>query len=169
MNKIRISGIIPESIVDGPGIRYTIFSQGCNHFCKGCHNPQTHDLNGGRECDIDDILKDIMKNPLLRGVTFSGGEPFLQAEQFSKLAKFIKKQGLNIVTYTGYKFEDLIRNINNKAGWRELLENTDILIDGPYEQEKRNLMLRFRGSENQRILDAQASLANRRAVEKKLF
>lgn len=166
MNKIRVSGIIPESIVDGPGIRYTVFSQGCNHFCKGCHNPQTHNLNGGKEYDVEDIIKDIKKNPLLMGVTFSGGEPFLQAEQFARLAKLIKNLGLNIVTYTGYKFEDLIRSFDKEPGWKDLLENTDILIDGPYEQEKRNLLLRFRGSENQRILDVKESLASERAIEK---
>ncbi len=166
MNKIKISGIIPESIVDGPGIRYTVFSQGCNHFCKGCHNPQTHDLNGGKEYDIEDIIKDIKKNPLLMGVTFSGGEPFLQARQFACLAKLVRNLGLNIVTYTGYKFEDLIKGFDKEPGWKDLLENTDILIDGPYEQKKRNLILKFRGSENQRILDVKESLANKKAIEK---
>lgn len=169
MNKIRLSGVIPESIVDGPGIRYTIFSQGCNHFCKGCHNPQTHDMNGGKNCDIDDILSEIKKNPILKGVTFSGGEPFLQAEKFSKLAQGIKNLGLDIVTYTGYTFEHLVKNLDNQPGWRALLESTDILIDGPYMQDRRNLMLRFRGSENQRVLDAKKSLALGQAVERELI
>lgn len=168
MSKLRISGIIPESIVDGPGIRYTIFAQGCNHFCKGCHNPQTHDIRGGKDYDIDDIVEDIKKNPLLRGVTFSGGEPFLQAERFAELARNVKSLGLDVVTYTGYIFEDLLKNLDKEPSWRDLLENTDILIDGPYIQEQRNLMLRFRGSENQRLLDAKESLIRGQAAKKEL-
>ncbi|MBO5364276.1 MAG: 4Fe-4S cluster-binding domain-containing protein, partial [Clostridia bacterium] len=109
MDRFRISGIEPESIVDGPGIRYVIFVQGCPHHCPGCHNPQTHDFEGGKEQDFASILTEIDKNPLLSGVTFSGGEPFCQAEALAELGKRIKGRGLNLVCYSGYTFEELLR------------------------------------------------------------
>lgn len=104
---IRIAGIVRESIVDGPGIRFVVFAQGCPHKCPGCHNPQTHDFQGGYDCSIETILLEIDKNPLLAGVTFSGGEPFCQAERFLPLAKEIKNRRLDLVAYTGYTLEQL--------------------------------------------------------------
>lgn len=158
MNKVRIAGIIPESIVDGPGIRMTIFTQGCIHHCKGCHNPETHPLNGGKFVNIYDILDDIKSNPLLDGVTFSGGEPFLQSKELSLLGKEIKALGLDIITYTGYTFEEIVTGIDKHKYWKELLNITDILIDGKYKEDSRSLLLKFRGSKNQRIIDVKKSL-----------
>lgn len=164
MSKIRLSGIINESIVDGPGLRFVVFSQGCPHKCKGCHNPQTFDINGGYDMDTSDILKEVKKNPLISGITFSGGEPFLQAEQFSDLAKKSRSLGLNIMSYTGYVFEDLLKKLHIRNDWKKLLENIDILVDGPFDLTKKSLLLKFRGSENQRIIDVKKSLKYRRAI-----
>lgn len=149
---LRIAGVVRESIVDGPGIRFTVFCQGCPHDCPECHNPQTHDFDGGYDCDTDRIFDEIMKNPLLKGVTFSGGEPFCQAEAFAALAARIKKDSdLDIVSYSGYTYEELI-SMNDEAV-SKLLLLTDILVDGPYLDRERDLTLRFRGSKNQRMID----------------
>ena len=163
MSKIRLSGIIEESIVDGPGIRFVIFSQGCPHHCKGCHNPQTFDPSGGYEYDTNNLIMKIKKNPLLKGVTFSGGEPFLQAEAFTELAREIHSLGLDVMSYTGYVFEDLIAHKEN-ISWQNLLHNIDILVDGPFLLEKKSLLLKFRGSENQRIINVKESLKNNKTV-----
>lgn len=159
MNRqLRIAGIIKESIVDGPGIRLVVFTQGCRHNCPGCHNPNSHSFEGGTLVDISFILQQVKNNPLLDGVTLSGGEPFEQAEILAELAREIKNLGLNIMTYTGYKFEYLLANADAHSGWAELLDQTDILVDGRFDIEKKNLLLRFRGSENQRIIDVRKSL-----------
>ena len=158
MDKLRISGLVEESIVDGPGIRFVIFSQGCPHKCKGCHNPHTFDPKDGYDQNISDIIEKIQKNPLLSGVTFSGGEPFLQAKAFSEIAKESHEMGLDVISYTGYTFEDLEIGFLSNPHWKSLLENIDILVDGPFEIEKKNLLLKFRGSENQRIIDVKKSL-----------
>ncbi|MBU5257004.1 anaerobic ribonucleoside-triphosphate reductase activating protein [Tissierella praeacuta] len=154
MSKIRIAGIEEESIVDGPGIRLVVFTQGCNHNCIGCHNPETHSFYGGKLIDIDNIINMIIENPLLDGITLSGGEPFEQAIECSILAKKVRNMGLNVVTYTGYTFEEILRNDN----FRELLLQTDILIDGKFDISKKSMMLQFRGSTNQRIIDVKKYL-----------
>lgn len=158
MSILRISGIISESIVDGPGIRFVVFAQGCKHHCKGCHNPSTFDLNGGFAIEIDSIINEIKKNPLLKGVTFSGGEPFLQAEAFTELAKKCHELGLDVISYTGYTFENLVSGFDTHPDWKSLLQNIDILIDGPFIEEKKSLLLKFIGSSNQRILNAKLSM-----------
>jgi len=163
--KIQLSGVINDSIVDGPGIRFTIFTQGCLHNCPGCHNPSTHDPTGGYTADIDALFEQIQKNKLLKGVTFSGGEPFLQAEALAKLGVKAHAISLNVVTYTGYTFDYLLANREQHSGWQELLEQTDILIDGPFLLEQKSLLLSFRGSANQRVLDCKASLRDGTAVE----
>jgi anaerobic ribonucleoside-triphosphate reductase activating protein len=157
-DKLRISGIIKESIVDGPGIRYVVFTQGCLHKCEGCHNPQTHDLEGGYFIDIDDIITEVKKNPLLDGLTFSGGEPFLQPEALSTLGKAAKALGLNIITYTGYTFDQLTELSKSKPDITSLLQVTDILIDGRFELSQKDLLLKFRGSKNQRPIDVPNTL-----------
>lgn len=161
---LRIAGTVNDSIVDGPGIRFTIFTQGCPHHCVGCHNPETHDFNDGKDIDTSELIEKIKKNPLLDGVTFSGGEPFIQAEILAALGKEIKALGLNIVTYTGYTFEELYKN-RDKNGWDKLLEVTDYLIDGKFEIEKKDWTAKFRGSSNQRYLDCQASIRQGSGVE----
>lgn len=152
-DSIRLAGIVRESIVDGPGIRFTVFCQGCPHACKGCHNPETHDFAGGKDVSIDRLLEEIDKDKLLAGVTFSGGEPFCQAEAFAELGRRVKERGLNITVFSGYTLEELIEMAEGKSDIRELLELTDILIDGPFVNELRDLTLQFRGSSNQRVID----------------
>ena len=161
---IKLSGLVPESFVDGPGIRFTIFTQGCPHRCDGCHNPETHDFNGGRMADVDKILYKITENPLIKGVTFSGGEPFCQPEPLAYLAKKLKEMGYHIMSYSGYTFEQLFDMSGENSYIRDLLENLDILVDGPFILSERSLELRFRGSKNQRIIDVHKSLNTGKAV-----
>ena len=118
-NKIKISGIVKESTVDGPGFRYVVFTQGCPHNCKGCHNPQTHSFDGGSYIDIDTILEDVKKNPLLRGVTISGGEPYMQAKKIAKLLSKIDRKKLSTIVYTGFLYEDLLNNANENNGYTD--------------------------------------------------
>ena len=157
---MRIAGIIRESIVDGPGMRFVIFAQGCPHGCPGCHNPQTHDFEGGFDADVTSIMAEIEKNPLLRGVTFSGGEPFSQAGEFTDLAAQLKTKGLDIMTYSGYTFEEISRSAQTRSDWKRLLEHTDILADGPFMESMKDLTLRFRGSKNQRLIDVNETMKN---------
>ena len=153
MKTIRIAGVVRESIVDGPGLRFTVFCQGCPHGCKGCHNVATHDFSGGYDCEIEKILAAIDQNPLLDGVTFSGGEPLCQPEEFYNLAVEIKKRNLNIMTYTGYTYEELMEMGKDNHWITDLLELTDLLVDGRYVEAERDLTLLFRGSRNQRVID----------------
>ncbi len=149
--KLRIAGTVNDSIVDGPGIRYTIFTQGCPHHCPGCHNPQTHDFADGQDADVENILKEIFNNPILSGVTFSGGEPFCQAEALLPIAEAIKEKGKHLMIYTGYLLEHLQKMEN--AGVQRLLELADVIVDGPFIMAEKNLTLSYRGSENQRVID----------------
>ncbi len=149
MGKIRIAGIVEESIVDGPGIRFVVFVQGCNHNCKGCHNKDSHSFSGGKLMKTEDIIEMMKSNPLLKGLTLSGGEPFEQAEECLLLAKEAKSIGLDILAYSGYTIEDLLKE--NK--YKKLLQEIDILIDGPFIKEEKTELLKFRGSKNQRILE----------------
>lgn len=161
---IKIAGVVKESIVDGPGIRYVIFTQGCPHKCPGCHNPQTHDINGGKDVAISKLVEDIKRNPLLKGVTISGGDPFVQAKAVSKLISQLDKKRYNIMVYTGYEYEELISMANSENGFMELLENTDILIDGKFDITKKSEFIAFRGSTNQRAIDVKETLANDKIV-----
>ncbi len=162
--RLRIAGIEPESFVDGPGIRMTIFTQGCHHNCPGCQNPQTHDFNGGRLIDIEEIVSMLDDNPLLDGVTFSGGDPMDQAEALIPLARIIKERGLNLVIFTGYTYERLMELAAGRPGFMELLSYADILIDGPFIMAKKSLEIKFRGSSNQRIIDVPKSIVEGRVV-----
>ena len=150
---IRIAGVVRESIVDGPGLRFAVFCQGCPHGCKGCHNVATHDFSGGYDCEMQKILDAIDQNPLLDGVTFSGGEPLCQPEAFYKLGLEIKKRNLNIMTYTGYTYEELIEMGREDHWVADLLSLTDLLVDGRFVEEEKDLTLLFRGSRNQRVID----------------
>ena len=164
--QIRIAGIEPESIVDGPGIRFAIFVQGCSHHCKGCHNPQTWDFSGGELTDTDEIFSKIKCDPLLDGVTFSGGEPFCQCAALTALADRIHAEypAMTIISYTGFTFEQLLENANAENGYLELLNRLDGLVDGPFQIENKSLELKFMGSTNQRFLDVKRSLACGKAV-----
>ena len=150
---LRIAGIMRDSIVDGPGIRFAIFCQGCPHNCPDCHNPETHDFNGGSEVTVGRILEEIDKNKLLKGVTFSGGEPTCQAEPFAALGRAVKDRGLDITLFSGYTYEQLMQRAEEEPALAELLSLTDLLIDGPYIKAQRDLTLQFRGSSNQRLID----------------
>lgn len=153
LGELRLAGVVKESIVDGPGLRFTIFCQGCPHGCEGCHNPDTHDFEGGYMCPISRIMDAIDKNPLLAGVTFSGGEPMCQPEAFLTIAKECKKRGLNIMCYTGFTYEELLGMAKTEPAIGELLGLLDYLVDGKFILAERDLSLIFRGSRNQRYID----------------
>ena len=162
---IRLAGIAYESLVNGPGIRRVFFSQGCNHNCKGCFNPETHDFLGGEEKNINELIEDVYKNPMIKGITFSGGDPFERAEEFAYMAKAFKEKNLNIWSYTGYTFEYIINNLESRIGWKELINNLDVLVDGKFEEDKAVDGLKFRGSTNQRIIDVKKSLKENKVYE----
>jgi anaerobic ribonucleoside-triphosphate reductase activating protein len=162
-NTLRISGLSNDSIVDGPGLRFVIFTQGCDMHCEGCHNPSTWDKNGGYLITFDEILQKIAANPLLDGVTLSGGEPFLQAKALSELVKRIPKE-LDIICYTGYTYEYLIENTNEDNGYESLLSVIDTLIDGEFRESEKSYELVFRGSRNQRSIDVKRSLEDKKVI-----
>lgn len=149
--EIRLAGVVTESITDGPGIRYTVFMQGCPHGCPGCHNPQTHDFQAGSLRTVDDIFEEFRRNPMLKGITFSGGEPFCQPAALAELAARVHAAGRDVVAYSGWTYEELTAMRN--AGIQRLLDETDLLVDGKFILARKNLELLFRGSENQRIID----------------
>lgn len=157
--KLRLAGITKESVVDGPGLRYVIFTQGCPHHCPGCHNPHTHDYAGGYEASITSLLNSILDIKLISGITFSGGEPFMQAGSCAKLALLVKQHrtDLNILAYSGYYYRELLLLAETNRELGEFLQLVDILIDGPYDRDKRSYNLAFRGSSNQSIIDLMAS------------
>ena len=159
---LDVSGIVSDSIVDGPGIRTTIFSQGCPHHCPGCHNPETWAFGCGTQVPVEALVEIVESNPLCRGVTFSGGEPFAQAAAFAKLAKLLTAKGYEVASYSGFTFEELLRG---SEAQKALLQSIDILIDGRFILAQKSLEIAFRGSRNQRILDVKKSLAEGRAVE----
>ena len=159
---IRIAGIIKESIVDGKGLRLTVFTQGCPHRCEGCHNPQTHDVAGGYDCPAETIIAEFRNNPLLAGITFSGGEPVLQAKELIPIAQAVTAAGKNCVLYSGYTYEELLSMQNPDV--MELLSLCSWLIDGRYIAAERDLTLSFRGSRNQRIIDIPATLEAKQII-----
>ena len=158
--QIKLAGLVPESIVDGPGYRFAVFAQGCPHKCPGCHNPHTHDFNGGKIYDTVRIAELVTEYKLTDGVTFTGGEPFCQPEEFLELAKSI--EGYNIYCFSGYKFEELLAMKNSAV--KELLSRIDVLIDGKFLQEQTSYLLKFKGSKNQRVLDCKESVRQGKAV-----
>ncbi len=155
--KLRIAGTIDDSVVDGDGYRFTIFTQGCPHRCPGCHNPETWDARAGRDADTDALFDAIRQNPLLSGVTFSGGEPFRQPAPLAELARRVHALGLDVWCYTGYTLEALQDAAARDEAAAGLLAATDVLVDGPFRQKERDLTLRFRGSRNQRVIDMNAT------------
>lgn len=148
-----MAGVVRESIVDGPGLRMAVFCQGCPHGCPGCHNQETHDFAGGYDCEIEKIVQAVKADPLLDGVTFSGGEPFCQPEAFFNLALALKelRPDLNLMAYSGYTYEEL--TAMHSEGVDRLLAIIDYLVDGPFILAERDLTLLFRGSANQRVID----------------
>ena len=160
--RFRLAGVVNDSIVDGPGLRLAVFAQGCPHHCPECHNPQSHDFDGGEWGDTAEILRIAEDNCLLDGITLTGGEPFCQPEACAELARGAHELGLNVWVYTGYLFENLL---NGTDAQRELLKNADVLVDGPFLIAQKSMDVRFRGSKNQRLIDVQKSLDAGHAVE----
>lgn len=162
---MRIAGIVQESIVDGPGLRVTVFTQGCVHGCPGCHNPATHDPAGGREMTLADVTAEILKNPLTDGLTLSGGEPFCQAADCAVLAAAAHGAGYDVWTYSGWTFEQLLEKMKTEPETAALLRETDVLVDGPFLLAARSLSIPWRGSRNQRLIDVKKSLAAGAAIQ----
>lgn len=156
--EIRIAGTVEDSIVDGPGLRFVVFTQGCPHHCDGCHNPETHDFAGGRVTTTDALFEQCMENPLCSGVTFSGGEPFCQAEALYELGSRFKSAGKHLMCYSGWTFEELLAKAQREGSVGKLLSIADVLVDGKFDISKRSLSLQYRGSSNQRLINVQESL-----------
>ena len=146
---MRIHRTMHDSIVDGPGLRFVVFTQGCPHRCPGCHNPETHDPTGGTEISVEEVIADMLRNPLTDGLTLTGGEPFLQVEDCAKIARAAKVAGLNVWCYSGWTLEELQARPEAEV----LLKEIDVLVDGPYVEAQRSLRLQWRGSENQRLIE----------------
>jgi len=153
---MRLSGISPESTVDGPGLRFVIFTQGCPHECDHCHNPESWSCEDGKEFSSKEIIRMMRKQcKSKRGITFSGGEPFLQPYELLQVAEAAREMDLDVVTYTGFTYEQIIGE--GDPDKIALLHASDILIDGQYKHDLRDIGLRFRGSANQRVIDVVAS------------
>ena len=152
---IRVLDILEETTVDGPGFRTSIYCAGCLHQCPGCHNPQSWDMKGGKPVSVEELLAKVLGDRFA-DVTFTGGDPFYQAEAFGQLAILIKQQSKKTIwAYTGFHFENLL----TQPASRQLLEHIDVLVDGPFVQSLRDEDLLFRGSSNQRLIDVPRSMA----------
>lgn len=160
---VFMAGLVGDSIVDGPGLRCTVFTQGCPHACPGCHNPETWPFGAGRAVSAEDIFAEIKRYPLSRAVTLSGGEPFCQAEGLLPLCKILKENGYEIAAYSGYTIEELL---NGTPAQKQLLGYLQTLIDGKFVQAEKGLSLRFRGSKNQRVINVPQSIKEGRAVHR---
>ena len=162
---MKIAGLVQDSIVDGPGLRYVIFTQGCAIRCKDCQNPETWDPKGGKEIPVDQIIKDMLSNPLTDGISFSGGEPFDQAADCASLAAIARENDLNVWVFSGNTFEELQKKAKSNPDVKKLLVLTDVLIDGRFIASERTLSLKWCGSKNQRVIDVQKSLKAGKGVE----
>jgi anaerobic ribonucleoside-triphosphate reductase activating protein len=162
---VDLYGVADDSIVDGPGIRLAVFTQGCRHACCGCHNPDAQPFEGGTPTTIDELGEKVEANPLLSGITLTGGEPFEQAAALVELARRVREKGLDVWAYSGYRFEELLAGGPDGAAV-PLLEQVDVLVDGRFVEPLKTLGLRWRGSSNQRLIDVPASLAAGQTVER---
>ncbi len=162
---LRIAGVVQESVVDGPGIRYAIFTQGCPFRCEGCHNLQAQPLYGGIEVKLAVLYREIKADPLITGITYSGGEPFIQPRPLVAFSRILKQEGYNLWSYSGFTYDKLLEDPQR----RELLIYLDVVVDGPFIQKLKSYDLDFRGSSNQRIIDVQASLAQKKVILKEGF
>ena len=159
---MQYHNITKDDMLNGDGLRVVLWVAGCGHACPGCHNPQTHDFAGGQDMDTDEIIARFRANPLLDGITLTGGDPFCQPEACAVLARAAHESGLNVWAYTGYLYEETLAD----PAMRALLNEVDVLIDGPFLLAERTLSMRFRGSKNQRVIDVPASLQSGGIVEK---
>ena len=169
---VKVASIEKESTVDGDGWRYVIFAQGCSHNCLGCHNPSTHDFNAGVDMDETEIIEQIFENPLIEGITLSGGDPFFQAKELTMICCAVKTAELTVWAYTGFTFEKFLDFINGKEtdsrinkDMINLLNYIDVVVDGPFILSERTLDLRYRGSRNQRLINVKESLKQNKVVE----
>ena len=161
IKEIRLAADLQsDSIVDGPGLRSVIWTQGCSHHCPGCQNPQTWDFEGGGLVPIDMVLEAIDELEYQDGITFSGGDPMFQPEACNIIAEHCKKKGLNIWVYTGFTYEELMKIAEKKPIYLEFLNKIDVLVDGRFKLEERDLSLLFRGSRNQRLIDMKKTIKN---------
>lgn len=155
---INIAGIEAESVVDGEGWRFAIFTQGCKHHCKNCHNQQTWDMCGGTQMSIDGLVDTIeeafKENILMDGVTLTGGDPLYQPDATFSLCKKLKDLGINIWLYTGFTYEEITKDEKLMS----IMKYIDVLVDGPFIESLKSLELEYRGSSNQRILDMKKTL-----------
>ena len=159
INEIRLAADLQtDSIVDGPGLRAVLWTQGCAHHCPGCQNPQTWDFNGGGLVPIDMVLEAIDELEYQDGITFSGGDPLFQVEACNIIAEHSRKKGLNIWVYTGFTFEEIMKLAKKKPVYLDFLKKIDVLVDGRYIEKERDLNLLFRGSANQRLIDVPKTL-----------
>ena len=165
---VRIAGIVQNSIVDGIGLRMTVFFQGCNHKCKGCHNPTTHDFNSGHIIETDRLINKIKNASLISGVTLTGGEPLCQIKAVTEIAAATKTLNLSVWCYTGYVYENLINGKDTDFFTNEsinkFLQYVDVLVDGPFIDSQRDLTLPFCGSKNQRLIDIKKSLGTKKII-----
>lgn len=159
----KCAGIVNDSVVDGVGLRLTVFTQGCPHNCEGCHNPDSHDPLGGHVASTEGVLEAYKTNILLDGVTLSGGEPFAQPAAMLALAKGVRALGGSVWAFSGWMVEQLVARHDRVVD--ELLANVDVLVDGRFVLAERDLSLHFRGSRNQRLVDVQHFLATGEVVE----
>ncbi|WP_423243355.1 anaerobic ribonucleoside-triphosphate reductase activating protein [Clostridium rectalis] len=165
MRKLQIAGFLDNSLVNGSGLRSVVFVAGCRHNCKGCHNLAMQDFKYGDNVNIKDVFFRIKKNiPLIKGVTFSGGEPFEQANGLKNLATMIKGEKLNIWCYTGYTFEYILKNLKANDGWEGLLYSIDVLVDGRFDINKMKDAIKYTGSSNQRIIDVKESIKKNKVI-----
>ena len=164
--KVRLAGIVNESVTDGPGLRIALFFQGCAHHCLGCHNPQTWKFQGGGEYAVTGLLGQLPDTPLIKGVTLSGGDPFYQPQAAARIAREFHARGKNVWGYTGFLWEELLASEDSAV--LELVSQCDVLIDGPFVQALRRLELPYRGSSNQRLINVKGSLESGKVVEWKL-
>ncbi len=150
---LRVAGVVENSFTDGPGVRFAVFVQGCPHRCYNCHNPQTHDFAGGTLLSVEELSAALQEDPLVSGLTLSGGEPFSQPAACAALAARAHAQGKDVWTWSGWTYEELRQRAESEPAVAELLRQTDVLVDGPYIDARRDLDLEWRGSDNQRVLE----------------
>ena len=148
-----------DSIVDGPGLRAVLWTQGCSHHCQNCQNPQTWDFEGGALVPISEVKKAIDELEGQTGFTFSGGDPMFQEDACNEIAQYVKEKGLNIWVYTGFTFEELMKLAKSKPIYLDFLSKIDILVDGRFIEEEKDPNVLFRGSRNQRLIDVPKTLA----------
>jgi len=165
---MQIAALLQDSIVDGPGLRFVVFTQGCNIGCEGCHNPEAADINGGIKMTVEEVVDTMLSNPLTDGLTLTGGEPFLQAADCALIATEARRTGRNVWTYSGNSFEKLLARAESEPEILDLLEQTDVLVDGQFVLAERTLSMKWRGSKNQRFVDVPRSLVAGRAIEYEL-